>query len=1168
MGRFFKIAVATVFLAVCVPSLAMATTMEYYCYGSFDPVVSAFKLIATIFGTNSYQSLFYTVIISASAFAGLAAVAKITSGGQGSILGWTVPMAIGIVIYIAFFIPKGRLQIYDQVLNKTELVANVPNGIVLVAGTFNTVERGLVEIVSNAGSVGSYQTQAGGAGFLGLYSLTTKPLLPKNDSFLELNLNQYILDCVTFAISNDNSGLSIDELRRTSASLSSSLEKAKNPAIYTKYYSATDVGGASTTCTDAWGSIVTDMTPANLSGSLESSCTEMGYDISDALQLQQCRQVIFDAQSTVGLGGLALDGFITQQFLFNRLNSVYQSGNTSGATNYQFLTNISGSMKSFNDYYPMLRGILTAVSLALIPILVIFLPTPMVGKVGAIIFGFFIWLTAWGVVDCILHGFAMSYANKVFDQVRNQGLGLDALYIFPNASVKALAMFGTLRLSGLVLSTALTGMLVKFGGHAITQMGSSLQGHIGAAGGIGASRTEDVIGNAQAVKSVTEAAPVAAWAAAPFSTRVEGAFGNLVGGTSSGLKTVGGVGQSGSVPAFYNLNSGLGKMETSGNSGAFAHFESGVAIGQQMGMSASSISAIQSMYKMNPGAFNVTMQRLQRQAADMNLSGEQAAGMYLDGKLQSEMSTSSTGVNEGFTMTNAVDSFGNSVQTATKGNLSATFSNHGLTNVSGMNSSVKIAQRSDAAFSTKIADSRAQTAAYQQQLGSSLISSLANSDSRQRIDAVSDRSGVVRSGMHAVNKSIETSALKSVANAKRIVDSEGNEVKKGTKAWSDVVAQASTPGTKLTGIGMSVSGGAEMSVGISTNSGHKYSVEFGETETKALKQAAGESWQDSVTKSKGHDLSETDQTAIAQVHSITGTRGVSEQLTASEQRTQSLEQARSATQTQSLDAGNSLDAAVINYVGNKYFGGGESGALKALNYMNELGASGTVESRASLNNLLSEFVEQNALKPTGEGLPAVQGPGESGLGSFQDTKNMIAPVAEKMVDNQNDAISSAPSGAPENTGVIARGFKPLLGVDGPNKLGYESYLSLVADNLKVAGEEWSKLNASPTAALEQGFGLKAVPTATGVGKGYVYQNPNFSEGLGARTSDVLSTVSGRKLGMHIDNKLYKAGQELSLLASGNPTVAIQNKPGTIAHIEPAPGGTSKSGSFSFLGGNR
>lgn len=555
MGRFFKIAVATVFLAVCVPSLAMATTMEYYCYGSFDPVVSAFKLIATIFGTNSYQSLFYTVIISASAFAGLAAVAKITSGGQGSILGWTVPMAIGIVIYIAFFIPKGRLQIYDQVLNKTELVANIPNGIVLVAGTFNTVERGLVEIVSNAGSVGSYQTQAGGAGFLGLYSLTTKPLLPKNDSFLELNLNQYILDCVTFAISNDNSGLSIDELRQTPASLSSSLAKAKNPAIYTKYYSATDVGGASTTCTDAWDSIVIDMTPANLSGSLESSCTEMGYDISDALQLQQCRQVIFDAQSTVGLGGLALDGFITQQFLFNRLNSVYQSGNTSGATNYQFLTNISGSMKSFNDYYPMLRGILTAVSLALIPILVIFLPTPMVGKVGAIIFGFFIWLTAWGVVDCILHGFAMSYANKVFDQVRNQGLGLDALYIFPNASVKALAMFGTLRLSGLVLSTALTGMLVRFGGHAITQMGSSLQGHIGAAGGIGASRTEDVIGNAQALKSVTEAAPVGNWANShSFNMRAAAAGAALEGGTRSYEKLATAFGNQGATEMYSDAN--------------------------------------------------------------------------------------------------------------------------------------------------------------------------------------------------------------------------------------------------------------------------------------------------------------------------------------------------------------------------------------------------------------------------------------------------------------------------------------------------------------------------------------------------------------------------------------------------------------------------------------
>lgn len=566
-ARSFKTVIAAIVLAACIPSVAMATTMEYYCYGSFDPVVSALKLVATIFGTNSYQSLFYTVIVSASTFAAMAALAKISSGGQGSVLGWTVPMLLGILFYITLFIPKGSLQVYDQVLNKAELVGNVPNGIVLVAGTFNAVERGLVEIVSNAGLAGNYQTQAGGKGFLGLYSLTTKPLSPKTTTYLEQNLNAYIEDCVTFAVNNPSSNLTIDELRRTPASFSTSLAKAKNPAIFTKYYSDADKQGASLTCSESWDAIVADMTPDELSGNIETTCTEIGYDVSDATQLNQCRQAINDAQNSVGLGGLTLDEFVKQQFIKNRLDSAYQSGNTQVVSNYQFLTNVSGSMKSFNEFYPVLRGVLTAVSLALIPILVIFLPTPMSGKIASIIFGFFVWLTAWGVVDAILHGFAMSYANSVYDQVRAEGLGLDALYFFPSSSVKALAMFGTLRMSGLVLSTALTGMLVKFGGHAITQMGSSLQGHIGAAGGIGASRTEDVVGQAQATTALSQAAPVAAWAGGhSFNMRTAAAGATLDSGATAFENLSSSFGTAGATSMYANAS--MAKTLTQGAQGS------------------------------------------------------------------------------------------------------------------------------------------------------------------------------------------------------------------------------------------------------------------------------------------------------------------------------------------------------------------------------------------------------------------------------------------------------------------------------------------------------------------------------------------------------------------------------------------------------------------------
>ena len=50
------------------------------------------------------------------------------------------------------------------------------------------------------------------------------------------------------------------------------------------------------------------------------------------------------------------------------------------------------------------------------------------------------------------------------------GLGLDAFYFMPNETIKILGMFGTVRMAGLMLATVITGMLVRFGGHALATM--------------------------------------------------------------------------------------------------------------------------------------------------------------------------------------------------------------------------------------------------------------------------------------------------------------------------------------------------------------------------------------------------------------------------------------------------------------------------------------------------------------------------------------------------------------------------------------------------------------------------------------------------------------------------------------------------------------------------
>ncbi|ANA41777.1 hypothetical protein A2G06_16700 (plasmid) [Geobacter anodireducens] len=95
-------------------------------------------------------------------------------------------------------------------------------------------------------------------------------------------------------------------------------------------------------------------------------------------------------------------------------------------------------------------------------------------------------------------------------------------------------MFGTLRLSGLMLSTALTGMLVKFGGHAVAQMAGGIQAQVSGAGSTASAQTEHVVGQGQAISGLAQAAPATEWAGRhSFEMRTAAAGAAMDAGTRS-----------------------------------------------------------------------------------------------------------------------------------------------------------------------------------------------------------------------------------------------------------------------------------------------------------------------------------------------------------------------------------------------------------------------------------------------------------------------------------------------------------------------------------------------------------------------------------------------------------------------------------------------------------
>jgi conjugal transfer mating pair stabilization protein TraG len=501
---------AIVSLIILVPSLALALDFDYYVWGGHDAVVNAFSKLALIFGDNGYKSFYFVSITAGIFFGGLAVVGKMLGTGSGSVQSWVVPALIGIAVYLALIIPKGTLHIYDPVYNKTTDVGGIPDGVVAVAGIMNSIERGLVDVVTVSGDPLGYASQAGGKGFLGLSQITGLPLSAV-DTNIDSSMRRYIKDCVSFALMNPTAGLTVDELRNQTTSFTASLAKAKNPAIWTVYYDSTSPQGTTMTCDAAWTSINTQLTTANLENNIKGICSNLGFDPAVALSLTQCRTVLNNVNTGTGLGAASIDDFIKQTYISQRLEEVYRSGDSTGATNYQFLLNASGAMKSANEWLPILKATLTAVAVGLLPFLALFIPTPLLGKALGTILGFFVWLTAWGVTDAIIHQFAIDYANKAYEMIRQKKLGMDAIYMFPDQTVKILGMFGTLRMSGMMLATVITGTLVKFGGHAMAMMAGGLAGQVGSAGGYGAHTVEDPIGRASAEKSNVSAMPTQAW---------------------------------------------------------------------------------------------------------------------------------------------------------------------------------------------------------------------------------------------------------------------------------------------------------------------------------------------------------------------------------------------------------------------------------------------------------------------------------------------------------------------------------------------------------------------------------------------------------------------------------------------------------------------------------
>jgi len=496
----------SVLLCVAIP--AMALDMEYYTYGGFNPIVQAFQKIALIFSDSEYQGLLYVVMVLGILAGAVAWMARAATGARIVPLTWAIPVFLGAIIYLALFVPKGNITIYDPVLNRFQTVGNVPDAIVFTAGFLNKIEKGMVDIIDTAAAPGtSYQTTAGGVGFKALESV--KGSSPK-DNYVRTSMIRYVKDCVTFELLRPGTSLSLDDLRNNSTDFLNELAQAVNPSVYTVYYDATNPEGSTVTCTNAWASLrPIYANPGNYTEALKKVCSKAFFDPASGVEMNTCKSLLSSTLNFTTGSAVTPEKLIQQRQIAEILyNFYYQDDYETSVlmeSNRKVTSTGLGIGITMNEWIPIIRAIMTAIAIGVIPFLVLFLPTPIVGKAVSVMFGFFVFLTTWGITDAVIHGAAMDYATYAFEDMRQSNLGVYAMAAFPTISIKLLAMFGVIRSAGIMLASFFSMMLIRFGGHALAMLAGNLS-HIVQSSGAQAGKLLTPEGTSSAMNQQVQAA--------------------------------------------------------------------------------------------------------------------------------------------------------------------------------------------------------------------------------------------------------------------------------------------------------------------------------------------------------------------------------------------------------------------------------------------------------------------------------------------------------------------------------------------------------------------------------------------------------------------------------------------------------------------------------------
>ncbi|ANI79209.1 conjugal transfer protein TraG N-terminal domain-containing protein [Sphingobium sp. EP60837] len=481
-----RLATAIAAILAVLPAPALALEASYHSYDGFEETVDAFRLVSMIFADPRYETL---VLIMAIAGIALGAVLASVRGQGMGLLAFGFQILMGVGLFVGFVATTGTVHVYDRVRNAYQAVGEVPNLLVLVAGTTNLIERSLAETIDDntLDPAAKLEFGAGGHAF-NLFFNAASPRGPMTDTFLDATLKDYVRQCYPVARVSPAYGVDDDMLFRTATDLPAAFAAMGGPATFSTVYTAGNKAGETMSCADAWEHISARLAdPALYDNYVRQSCIRTGFDVDDATQFARCKSQLGEMGEMMMGTPLSLQAFMTDLMLGTTVGDVLFEDSPATAArvmaNRAVISNGLATMSAANEWMPTIRATIFGIMLFMVPVALLFVLTPINLRVLSYALGLFVFVALWGVIDAGIYQLTLGRAMDVLAEMRANHVAANAWILAPSSAMKALAIFGTFRTAAAGLAAAFVFTVFRFSGNMFSSLTGASQGiHTQAAG--------------------------------------------------------------------------------------------------------------------------------------------------------------------------------------------------------------------------------------------------------------------------------------------------------------------------------------------------------------------------------------------------------------------------------------------------------------------------------------------------------------------------------------------------------------------------------------------------------------------------------------------------------------------------------------------------------------